>query len=668
MPFPGRRISLFGWLFAACIAALGCGSEEPGAGERAYGVQLHLHGSMSEGRASMRAHAEAASRLDGAVDVLWWTDHDWRMAAHGYVERFDFEEGLEAFDSVPAPLRAPQWDGRETPPEWRNSGSEGGGEGSEGGEGGEGAPASLESVRKLWRLNTPPARLARDRLVEVTAREARHGARSLHLGIQGGRRGREGIEYLFQASRRRQIASLASEVTLAISALPIHLEGDSRLRIRVALSQTDPEQSVRLDYELSRAGLGRSAGPASRAIVVVPRQGREEEPSRADPGGEEAQGREGAAGLQAAGGREQGEKRVEVVTIPLEATEGVWNDWRLELSRDARRYGLGGADNALVNLSLGLEVSGAGRAEFYLDSLVIERERVGEPLLEAARGLADALSGEALIHHVGQEISYAAHLNAYGSEIPLVDYRAHPHGLTPREAVAHIHRHGGLASLNHFFGIQTSMLSHRFPASRANFLASLERLIANHAYGVDLLEVGYRSRGHGLDAFVELWDGLAEAGIRLVGVGVSDSHDADVGWSEGPNNFISWIYAASRSERDLLEGLGAGRVFFGDPTRFRGLLDIRGDDGGRMGETRILGRGLYGVTFRAEGLAPGQTLRLIRDGRVVQTLEPETSSLARRAMIDVQGPGFVRLEVMEGEQRIALSNPLYVELAVESAP
>ncbi|MFP6640750.1 MAG: hypothetical protein VCC04_10945, partial [Myxococcota bacterium] len=53
------------------IGIMGCGSEPEGDPERPYGVQLHLHGSMSEGRASMRAHAEAASRLDGAVDVLW---------------------------------------------------------------------------------------------------------------------------------------------------------------------------------------------------------------------------------------------------------------------------------------------------------------------------------------------------------------------------------------------------------------------------------------------------------------------------------------------------------------------------------------------------------------------------------------------------------------------
>ncbi|MFP6639353.1 MAG: hypothetical protein VCC04_03840, partial [Myxococcota bacterium] len=517
-----------------------------------------------------------------------------------YVERFDFDQGLEEFESAPAPLRAPQWDGREPLPD------EPGGNGATG----EPAPESrLESVRKFWRLNVPPARLARDRLVEVTDQQARDGTGSLHLRIRGTRRDRERVEYLFEASRRRQIASLASGVALKLSALPVLLEGGAQLVIRVSLSQTDPEQSVRLDYVLSQEGLGRSPGPASTQIS---KQG-------------------------------EAENRVEIVTIPLQATQGVWNDWRLDLSRDAELYKVGGDDNALVNLSIGLQASRGGQAELYLDSLVIERDQVGEPLLARARSLADSLSREELTHHVGQEISYAAHINAYGRDIPLADYRAHPHGLTPQEAVSHIHQHGGLASLNHFFGIDTQMISHRFPGSQANFDRELERLIGNRAYGVDLLEVGYRSRGHGLDAFLELWDGLAAAGIPLVGIGVSDSHDAAVGWSEGPNNFITWIYARSPSEDDLLEGLRAGRVFFGDPTRFRGRLDVVGDDGSRMGDTRIVRAGPHRVTLRAEGLEPGQTIRVIRDGRAAETLESEASSFSQDVMIDVQGPGFVRM-------------------------
>ncbi|HSH32656.1 MAG TPA: twin-arginine translocation signal domain-containing protein, partial [Actinomycetota bacterium] len=46
------------------------------------GMAMHVHSSFSEGNASMLAQAYQAQLND--VDVLWWTDHDWRMSGHGY--------------------------------------------------------------------------------------------------------------------------------------------------------------------------------------------------------------------------------------------------------------------------------------------------------------------------------------------------------------------------------------------------------------------------------------------------------------------------------------------------------------------------------------------------------------------------------------------------------
>ena len=45
-------------------------------------MAMHIHGSFSEGMASMDAHLFQAQRL--GVDVVWWTDHDFRAAAFGY--------------------------------------------------------------------------------------------------------------------------------------------------------------------------------------------------------------------------------------------------------------------------------------------------------------------------------------------------------------------------------------------------------------------------------------------------------------------------------------------------------------------------------------------------------------------------------------------------------
>lgn len=56
-------------------------------------VQLHLHGSLSEGDAGMGDHLVEAEGQ--GLDVLWWTDHDYMYRNEGYnaAVAFDFEDG-----------------------------------------------------------------------------------------------------------------------------------------------------------------------------------------------------------------------------------------------------------------------------------------------------------------------------------------------------------------------------------------------------------------------------------------------------------------------------------------------------------------------------------------------------------------------------------------------
>ncbi|MET7967167.1 hypothetical protein [Micromonospora sp. NPDC005305] len=67
----------------------------PGRGRRPISMAMHLHASFSEGLASYAAHLDQARR--NAVDVLWWTDHDFRVAAHDHrrVVHFDGPEESE---------------------------------------------------------------------------------------------------------------------------------------------------------------------------------------------------------------------------------------------------------------------------------------------------------------------------------------------------------------------------------------------------------------------------------------------------------------------------------------------------------------------------------------------------------------------------------------------
>jgi hypothetical protein len=58
------------------------------AGARACSMAMHLHASFSEQNGSMDSHLYQA--VKNAVDVVWWTDHDHRMAAIGYRKTVHF--------------------------------------------------------------------------------------------------------------------------------------------------------------------------------------------------------------------------------------------------------------------------------------------------------------------------------------------------------------------------------------------------------------------------------------------------------------------------------------------------------------------------------------------------------------------------------------------------
>jgi len=61
-------------------------------------MALHLHACFSEDIASMDTHLDQARRT--GVDVVWWTEHDFRLQAHGYRQAVRFEGMTEAENGV----------------------------------------------------------------------------------------------------------------------------------------------------------------------------------------------------------------------------------------------------------------------------------------------------------------------------------------------------------------------------------------------------------------------------------------------------------------------------------------------------------------------------------------------------------------------------------------
>lgn len=78
----------------AATALVSLESQRAGAVSRPHSMAMHIHASFSEGSGTMLAHLRQAAAT--GVDVVWWTEHDWRMAAHGYWDAIHFSGDTEA--------------------------------------------------------------------------------------------------------------------------------------------------------------------------------------------------------------------------------------------------------------------------------------------------------------------------------------------------------------------------------------------------------------------------------------------------------------------------------------------------------------------------------------------------------------------------------------------
>ncbi|HZR80473.1 MAG TPA: hypothetical protein VFD92_05175 [Candidatus Binatia bacterium] len=568
---------------------------------RPYSVQLHVHGSFSEGVGSIDSHSWEAS--DVGADAIWWSDHDFRIASYRHASRLDFESWSEPL-STGEPWTATRRHGE----------------------------------REKGIAREPTVSGAITGSSEITAEVADDGSRSLR--VRGTATGDAFATRTHELVAHRGLFKrpLASGITLEISIRPEEVSEDARPIVDVDLSEHAPRDggaiaSVHLRYVLSP-----SAGPARLDGTIY--------------------------------------------EIPVSATPGAWKRLRLELTRDAAAGfpWMVAEDNSVVAIRLGVESRHGAPASAAFDRLAIRQERSGEAAFAHQADLLRAVGARypRLRELQGVEISFATpHLNELSVAPHLLDYdalraelparaegddaeaqRQSFREVVARRAVAAAHARGGLVSYNHMFGAagEDSLAK----SSRDELL---QELIGTHVWGADLLEVGYRDRGgHGLADQLWVWDRLAEHGLHPVGVGVSDSHGgSDQRWRTGKNNFLSWVYATAPEKPELLAGLRAGRVFFGDITLFDGAIDLTTSRGFRMGQIVVTDRPREEVRVAVTGLQVGQVVSLVVAG------EPKASTAARSGSVEaahdvelaVAGATAVRAEVRGGDGALeAASNPI----------
>jgi hypothetical protein len=582
-----RRIGI-----AALLLWAACASEEgqPTAhvpGKTAYSLQMHVHGSYSEGPASMEMHSAEAA--DVGADVIWWSDHDWRIASFRHVSSYGFEELEESVDHNEP---------------WRAQ-----------------LPDEVDARKGIREASGSRPRNASAGLTE---KRARTGKRSLRIEGQADASGDlQTLIYRLYADRARQMRPLGSSPTLHVSIFPERVSPNARAVVIIHLSDhprgLEPVPYI-LRYELDNE-------------MVAP------------------------------------QRRGSTLHIPLKFREGQWNDYSLALTADTSKGfpESHGADNRLGGIAFGIEAREEATAIAYFDELGITQQLHGQDAFERqARLIEDVGTGfPGLRQHQGLEVSYAGpHINLFLERPRMIDHsellagalgdrvvsKADLPTITSeitRKIVEDVHGNHGLVSMNHPWGLEVASETKPRKADRNKLLT---RMIASRAHDADLLEVGYRRRGRrDIGDHLWLWDQLALAGIHTVGTGVSDYHGfAGQRWRTGANNFLSWIYADSTDKRDLIAGMGAGRVFFGDIAKFDGTIDLTTDAGFRMGQIVVTDRARDRVTVELSAAKRGDRLRLVRSGeRVAEVPIPHDGEFRHGVDITLDGlrPTTIRAEL-----------------------
>jgi hypothetical protein len=228
-------------------------------------------------------------------------------------------------------------------------------------------------------------------------------------------------------------------------------------------------------------------------------------------------------------------------------------------------------------------------------------------------------------------------------------------------------------------GSAVQVAAKKIPAIQA---AKIVSVLQAGAYGVDIIEAGYRERGGmPLEAHLAVWDACSRNGIVTTANGVNDNHLGTPGsWATEANRFLTSVWAASSAQQDLLTALATGRAFISDQATFAGTIDLVLDDGTPMGGvTRRGPSATRQLTILASALPPASYFEVIKgvvDFAGPKTPTPGTTVVATVASaalasgsttvsIPTASDCFYRLNLVDtalpaASARIAFSNPVWI--------
>ncbi len=392
--------------------------------------------------------------------------------------------------------------------------------------------------------------------------------------------------------------------------------------------------------------------------------------------------------------------------VPLSWTPGQWNSYEIDPLADAQAlWTAGGADtlraedNSLFEIRVQLRTHNGGSPQVFLDDVqyVLDAPPDGDSLMVWTDLVGDYLQSQepGTEHFVGSEISRyraQAHLNSYTPGPFLVDYTGTGFADSLYYAVDQVHAAGGIVSYNHPWGTGIYGNLAETQEEKEQRIAWMSGvLVGNRMYGADLLEVGYRWR-HGIqiDGHVELWEALLATETFVTGIGTTDSHGTTPfhGWSPWAshaafeNNFVTWVWAPSLTETDLIAAMDAGRAYFGDPWIWQGDLDLVTVDGFPMGKAVVTDAPSHDVQVEITNFPAGTAVVLRQVEIVGGTTAPPSFQVIREdtlagtvndgtftdvVTVDTSVPSFVRLEMRSATEAFVYSNPIHFLATVPAA-
>ena len=523
-----------------------------------YSAELHVHGSFSEGDASMESVTEESRNV--GLDVLWWSDHDGYFTQYHLVSSFSFEGWQE-----PA----------STNEDW--------------------TPNTAGEVTKTKSFELVSLEGMAMYEAAITPEEAHQGLNSLRMtGASSSTLFKEML-YRFSSQNNRDKRPVAAEVFVEISLLPRKITLNARPVIDILLSLHEPtppattwEQS-RVRYFLSNDSL--AVAYRNGSIYYVPvRYTTNAWNILSLPVTEDAiEGFSYLRGIDNA----LYEVRLGVESCMSDTTVVFFDDFNITAALRG---------DTLLNVQ-----------QIIMDSLQMETPEVTQlQAVEISEWVHLNEFGDGIdLPNYDSVALLGGYLDGSGWITDPEDFRTY----SAQYVVQRAHDRGNVVSYNHLFGASSNSTGGPDPQTTVDDLATVE------VYGADILEVGYRARGgHDLDTHLWVWDELAKKGLYLVGTGVGDSHGLAPGdWIQRTNNMISWIYADAPTRASLVDGLKRGRVYFGDLTQFDGKVDITTPQGFVMGQVVITDRTDAQVNISIDGLTAGDQIQTFWLGTLANT-------------------------------------------------